>query len=1227
VNSTNQNPKKLQPRPEISRLKQSIVESAFGSAITGAAAFTVMALTAYILASVLGGSLWFSMILGVTVGALSFCAVRIWLNEDDFAAGDTKAYIVMAGVLSFIGIVLAYITMGMFPLGEHTVLIIDMHHQYVAFFSLLRDTLLGGGNMVYTDSLGLGAGMLPMWAYYVASPFSIITLLFPENMMTEALLLITILKITAAGVTFAIFVKNKFNRNDFSVVIGGVAFSMMSFFIGHSWNLMWLDPIILLPLVALGFERLMKKGRPALYCITLALALATNYYIGYMVCIFMVLYFFAYIISEKNDVSRPALSEKFWGVYRVVLLCIGIICTALLGAYVVMEKFGFGLAAIITASVGAALCLAVSITYIVCSVKLDRAGNRDDMSGGFWKFYRIMLMIMVLLGAAVVIIAVDMEKYVLVLGVAAVMLIAASYFISIRFWRFCYASLIGGGMSAIVILPAFISLMSTSGADDSFSRALASNFSFFELFPRTLFSAAPSMRGDSLPNIYCTVLVLVLFVMYLTCGAIPIRKRIAWGSLVGVIGFSMSLNWLNFAWHGFHFPNDLPYRFSFLMSFAMICVAVQMLDKLHELKTGSVCVSAVILVALILVEQQFGSEADFVMIFVSVAAVVLYSVIIGLHSAGLLRQAVCYALLLVLVFSEAASNATIEMVKLDSKEYYTERNNFVNDYEVNNLAFETIESYKDTPDEMMYREELLPRKTCNDPSLYQYSGMTVFASSNRRSVTTLMGKLGYAVNGVNSYLYKNYVPVSDSILGLKYIALGHSISGHQQLVDAGAVTDSDNIYTRYIYQNSAALSKAFVVSRSIINWNWEDQNPFVVQNSLLNSAVGAQDVYDLIYLQSGGTTYDESLGGYVNEESGTSLSEFNCTVDISGTYFTCSRVSEALTANFTATQTVAEAGQTYAYVDCRAATSITVSAGSTSITVSPTEPYIVDLGYLAEGTDISVTIYTDMSCGGNIFLASLNNDVFDEAITTLQGGMMDVDEYSERKITGTITSSVNGMMFTSIPYDGGWTVKVDGQEVDTFALGDGLLCFAVPSGTHTVSMSYSQMGLLPGIIITMVCLLIFVLLVNRKTREWMAQRVPAGFISADGIDHQFPAVKAPAMPEEDEDRFEGFETVDLTDEPYEAERSAPMYQQEQPRQKHDAVVTEQPVKRQPGAAQQQTRRYAERPAPSQESRSQSGSRSQPQQRRRPVQSQPENRPVMPRGELPEGFESFFQDED
>ena len=120
--------------------------------------FTMTTLIVYFLANTFGGGTWFSLIYGVVLGMLAFCCLRTWLEPDAFDYPDTKAYVALAGTLSFVGIILAYITLGMYPFGEHTVLIIDMHHQYVAFFSLLREKLTGGEKMGWQIKTVWGVG-------------------------------------------------------------------------------------------------------------------------------------------------------------------------------------------------------------------------------------------------------------------------------------------------------------------------------------------------------------------------------------------------------------------------------------------------------------------------------------------------------------------------------------------------------------------------------------------------------------------------------------------------------------------------------------------------------------------------------------------------------------------------------------------------------------------------------------------------------------------------------------------------------------------------------------------------------------------------------------------------------------------------------------------------------------------------------------------------------------
>lgn len=73
-----------------------------------------------------------------------------------------------------------------------------------------------------------------------------------------------------------------------------------------------------------------------------------------------------------------------------------------------------------------------------------------------------------------------------------------------------------------------------------------------------------------------------------------------------------------------------------------------------------------------------------------------------------------------------------------------------------------------------------------------------------------MGRLGYAVNGVNSYLYHSFLSTTDSLFGLRYVVLNVSLTTHPQLtlVDSLSVDGE----SRYIYENRQALPLAIALA-------------------------------------------------------------------------------------------------------------------------------------------------------------------------------------------------------------------------------------------------------------------------------------------------------------------------------------------------------------------------------------------------------------------------------
>lgn len=190
-----------------------------------------------------------------------------------------------------------YICIGIFPFGEKSLLTIDLYHQYIDFFSHYRQSLMSfqPQNLLYSFSKSLGGNTLGLYAYYLASPFNLVFLLFRRETLSEAILAITLLKIGTCGITFTVMCRKMFNLKTISTLVFSTCYALMAYNIVFQQNIMWLDGVIWLPIIALGIYNIINKNSFVLYSISLCIALLSNYYIGYMLCIFSVL-FFGYLI-------------------------------------------------------------------------------------------------------------------------------------------------------------------------------------------------------------------------------------------------------------------------------------------------------------------------------------------------------------------------------------------------------------------------------------------------------------------------------------------------------------------------------------------------------------------------------------------------------------------------------------------------------------------------------------------------------------------------------------------------------------------------------------------------------------------------------------------------------------------------------------------------------------------------------------------------------------------
>jgi len=144
----------------------------------------------------------------------------------------------------------------------------------------------------------------------------------------------------------------------------------------------------------------------------------------------------------------------------------------------------------------------------------------------------------------------------------------------------------------------------------------------------------------------------------------------------------------------------------------------------------------------------------------------------------------------------------------------------------------------------------------------------------------------------------------------------------------------------------------------------------------------------------------------------------------------------------------------------------------------------IQIAHNSVGKSIELTIEIDTDDEYNLSglrLARSNSTLVDRIIEERQLQGLKVTHWDDRHIQGTVSITDDSTwMMTSIPYEKGWTVRVDGQVVKTIKVWDSLLAFAVTPGEHTVEITYIPEGFMAGLLISILSICIYVLAIYKK---------------------------------------------------------------------------------------------------------------------------------------------------
>lgn len=222
---------------------------------------------------------------------------RIWNNK----------YALAAFFIPLLFMIFIMIMSKCAPFGKYSFMIVDALHQYLPFFSDYQEKLKSVDSLFYSWNGGLGYNFYSLWAYYLSSPMNLVIALVPKLTLISVLNWIIALKFSICSLTAFGYFSHREGRQSLRNVAFAFCYSFSAYMTGYYWNVMWLEVMILLPVILIGMDKLMEHGDGRLYCLALFGSMFCNYYMSFMVCVFLVFWYFTYYFSGFKELLKKGI--------------------------------------------------------------------------------------------------------------------------------------------------------------------------------------------------------------------------------------------------------------------------------------------------------------------------------------------------------------------------------------------------------------------------------------------------------------------------------------------------------------------------------------------------------------------------------------------------------------------------------------------------------------------------------------------------------------------------------------------------------------------------------------------------------------------------------------------------------------------------------------------------------------------------------------------------------
>ena len=960
----------------------------------------------------------------------------IWfMRWQEFWKKHPKKVLYAASALLPMTIMLVvWAVIGMYPFGSKSLMAVDFGQQYISFFGLLKNAILTGdlSSLSYSFTKSLGGDMIGVLGYYLMSPFNIIYILAPLKYFGAAVFLTIWLRYGAIGLSFAFLLIRRYKgleSRKWLVPLFSTAYALSGMLVSYQMNVIFYDAMIMLPIVIVYLEELLDGKSPYRYAFALGLTVLLQFYMGYMISIFIALYACYYVSPRlliEGDLKTKIKNFSIPLLQAVIYSIIGIATASVLLLPVffnLIESKG-------QVGGGMTFSFAFQINPLDILSKLV-VGGFDTTSG--WSAGPNLPNI-----------------YIGALGFLGFIF----YFLSQKVGK---AKKWAAGIVTLIFLISFVNefvskIWHMGQNPAGFFFRFSWLFSFFML---VLAYQAMKQKIVISKRTNCIIgLGLLLSVVYLYFHQYSfisktqpqaISRFLSKFSILSVLGIAAVTCFIFYAYWEKSQKSQLEKMIRMALATVILVLAAVLL------KTGYLL-------------SQVGITA---MLYLSILFILNFKI-----------SRLSMIVVSVLTIFEFGYNAYLSQVTFG----YDDVHKFA---DATVSVKRVTDNIQENADQKFYRIATDFAYSRTVPSLVSYPGLSTFSSSLERSTMdhfAFMGDLG--VNAATQY--SNGTPLTDALYGVRYFMSAKDfdpkdIEANPDKMYFYRFTDRFDLhryFTDKVYEDKRyVVPLAYGTNSLVRNIQFGANNAFANQNIILNSMEGHQkannDTVEYFKpLAFSSIETENVIEEKVNKETGEAIYKradsskdaiirYKVTPRTNYTYYFFTPVSLIQNQDY----------------------SVLLNNKWLLNAKIFTQRQIWQLTDQTENQETVIefrfrTDHIDMSNAG-VYRADV--DQIQQVLENRKKQGLQVTKFSNTHIVGdvSITDDSNYMM-TSIPYSDGWKVKVDGKFVKTEKAWNAFLSFPISKGNHKVEFVFRQKGVILGALLSIVSVAYLVIQMRRS---------------------------------------------------------------------------------------------------------------------------------------------------